>query len=362
MESRLLNIGDLFSQSSDATTGLLGGGIFSQPETRGQRRSRLLTDAISNAGQDPYARLGAAFGGLVGMGARAGAEGLGILDQPEEVKKAEAVRQVQREAAEAGVDLSSDPRGFRDFVVNRFQELGQDQLAIDSLIRIGAVEKEIAPEPVETNIRAVGGTPRANALVERYPEIGQLAEGQEVFITLLDGEFRGVETKSTPEDRTPSRIREYTLALERGLINENTTLEEYNRLRAGGDKRRAAAPTETSLSPFEAVIDTNEEIKNRIEGFVEDTPQATLAGIGIPFTGGRDEDAVSAVSLQVQQRALEIRNQSPELSVEQSLNEAINELNTLRSGAPAPDTTGAPTAPAGTATPQNDPFAGRVNP
>jgi hypothetical protein len=79
MANGLMELSDLLGQSSNASSGgLLGGGVFSQPESRGQRRSRLLTEAISSAGQNPYARLGASFGGLIGMGGRAAAEGLGI--------------------------------------------------------------------------------------------------------------------------------------------------------------------------------------------------------------------------------------------------------------------------------------------
>ena len=356
-----MGLSDLLGGSSNATSGLLGGqSVFSRAPSRGQQRSRLLTDLISGAGSDPYSRLGAAFGGLIGMGARAGAEGLGIVDEPEEVKRNRAIREVQQIVSQRGLD-PLDP-GFGEFVAEEFQRKGFGDLATRSLLQARAIQSQFAPEPVETTIRAVGGTERYNALRQKYPEIGDVEEGQEVFINLSNGEFRGVETKSAPEDRTPSRIREYTLALERGLIDESTTLEEYNRLRAGGDERRAAAPTETSLSPFSAAIDTNEEIKNRIESFVEEDPQATLAGIGIPFTGGRNEDAVDAVSLQVQQRALEIRNQQPELSVEQALNRSIDELNQLRSGSATDATTGGATPSTGVASPQNDPFAGRVNP
>jgi len=91
MAQSLMGLQDLLSQSSNASSGgLLGGGVFSKPESRGQRRSRLLTEAISDAGQNPYARLGASFGGLIGMGGRAAAEGLGIVDAPAEVQQAEA--------------------------------------------------------------------------------------------------------------------------------------------------------------------------------------------------------------------------------------------------------------------------------
>jgi len=403
MAQGLMNLSNLLGQSSNATQGgLIGGGVFSQPMSRGQRRSKLLTDAIAGAGANPYARLGASFGGLIGMGARAGAEGLGIVDKPQEVQRAEAIRQVQEEVRQQGLDPMQNPGEFGETVSNRFQELGYPDLALRTQMQIrqmmpeqpeisnvrdietedrgtvtvGTLNNRLveltadgprafrgersAEQETERRIRLVGGTERAKALAKRYPDIGNIAEGQEAFLTLSNGQLTDIETRSAPEEETaPSRIREYELALERGLIDPNTSLEEYNQMRAGGG-RSSVTPTETQLKPYAAVIDSNENLKERIASFVKDAPESTLLGLNIPFTGGRDQDAVDAVSLQAQQRAAEIRSDNAELTIEQALEQAIDELSQI-SGGP---TSGGETSggQAGIATPDNDPYAGRVNP
>src|SRR6056297_3425206 len=144
MAERLFNLGNLLGGSSNTQSGgLMGGGIFSQPESRGQRRSRLLTDAIASAGQNPYARLGASFGGLIGLGGRAAAEGLGIVDAPAEVQRNQAISQVQQEVQQRGLDPMANPAEFGEFVSSRFQELGQPELATRTQMQI----QQMMPEP-----------------------------------------------------------------------------------------------------------------------------------------------------------------------------------------------------------------------
>jgi len=193
MANGLMGLSDLLGQSSNTQSGgLFGGGVFSQPESRGQRRSRLLTEAISGAGQNPYARLGASFGGLIGMGGRAAAEGLGIVDAPPEVQQAEAIRQVQQEVAEQGLDPMANPREFGDFVAGRFQELGQPQLATRSLLQARQIESEFAPEPVETE-RVVSGD----------SEIGQqlgLGQGETAIASFTDGVPTGIKDRQMPDE------------------------------------------------------------------------------------------------------------------------------------------------------------------
>src|SRR6056297_53150 len=166
MAERLFNLGNLLGGSSNTQSGgLMGGGIFSQPESRGQRRSRLLTDAIANAGQNPYARLGAAFGGLAGMGGRAAAEGLGIVDAPAEVQRNEAIRQVQQEVSQLGLDPLSNPTEFGQVVSSRFRDLGYDDLAVQSLLQARQLQGD-APdtstfyspegEPVQASVNREG--------------------------------------------------------------------------------------------------------------------------------------------------------------------------------------------------------------
>src|SRR6056297_3014747 len=166
MANGLMGLSNLLGQSSSAQSGgLMGGGVFSQPESRGQRRSRLLTDAIANAGQNPYARLGAAFGGLAGMGGRAAAEGLGIVDAPAEVQRNEAIRQVQQEVSQLGLDPLSNPTEFGQVVSSRFRDLGYDDLAVQSLLQARQLQGD-APdtstfyspegEPVQASVNREG--------------------------------------------------------------------------------------------------------------------------------------------------------------------------------------------------------------
>jgi len=147
MAERLL--GDILGQSSNATSGgLLGGpSIFQTQPSRGQRRSALLSQAISSQGSNPYARLGAAFGGLIGMGGRAAGEGLGILQEPEQVRQSRLIREAQQAAAESGVDPVSEPE--------RFLEVIDPIVESDPLLKSGIrsqiirLQRELAPEQPE---------------------------------------------------------------------------------------------------------------------------------------------------------------------------------------------------------------------
>jgi len=176
MANGLMGLSNLLGQSSNAQSGgLMGGGVFSQPESRGQRRSRLLTDAIASAGQNPYARLGASFGGLIGLGGRAAGEGLGIIDAPPEVQRNEAIRQVQQEVQELGLDPMTNPAEFGEFVSGRFNELNQPELAMRTQMQI----RQMMPEqPEVSNVRDIETEDRGtvtvgtlnNQLVELTPE------------------------------------------------------------------------------------------------------------------------------------------------------------------------------------------------
>jgi len=328
------------------------GGVFQQQPTRGELRRGLLSELVQQYGGNAQQTGGAAIGAGLGIGI---SKLLGRDVQGAE--RADKIRRVQeRVNSQFGDQFASDP--YTAFT-GTAQALFDEGLVPEA----NAALREAAnyrPEPVETEIRFVGGTPRAEALQQRYPEVGQVKDGQEITLTLSNGEFRGVKAGDAPEEETaPSRIREYELALEKGLIDENTSLAEYNQMRAGGG-RSSVTPTETQLSPYAAVINSNEDLNDKIKSFVEDAPEATLLGLNIPFTGGRDQDAVDAVSLQAQQRAAEIRSDNAELTIEQALEQAIDELSQTR-GEPTPesDTSG---SGAGSATPENDPYAGRVNP
>ena len=144
MANGLMGLSNLLGQSSNATSGLFGAGVFSQPETRASRRSRLLTETMSSQ-PTSAGRFGAAIGGLLGMGARAGAEGLGIVDAPPEVKRNQAIRQVQQEVSELGIDPVDNPAEFGEIVSNRFRELGQPELAMRTQLQI----QQMMPERQE---------------------------------------------------------------------------------------------------------------------------------------------------------------------------------------------------------------------
>jgi len=215
MANGLMGLSNLLGQSSSAQSGgLMGGGVFSQPESRGQRRSRLLTDAIANAGQNPYARLGASFGGLIGLGGRAAAEGLGIVDAPAEVQRNQAISQVQQEVQERGLDPLSNTEEFINFTAQRFNDLGYQDLAIKTIQQ----GRQLTPEQPEvdpatfynpdTEEYVQGGylngvpvtserKPLGEGFVERDYEPDASTKGKARNIRLPDGSFiRGRELPS----------------------------------------------------------------------------------------------------------------------------------------------------------------------
>lgn len=187
MANGLMGLSNLLGQSSNATSGLFGSGVFSQPETRSARRSRLLTEAISGAGQNPYARLGAAFGGLIGMGARAGAEGLGILNAPPEVQRNEAIRQVQQEVAELGLDPVANPVEFGEVVTRRFQELNQPELALRTQLQLRQMMPEQQELPagfrnLQLRAQAAGLQPGTREYAEFFRSGGRTPDGVNVTV------------------------------------------------------------------------------------------------------------------------------------------------------------------------------------
>ena len=191
MANGLMGLQDLLGGSSNATSGLFGGqSVFSPAPTRGQQRSRLLSDLISDAGRNPYSRLGAAFGGLIGMGARAGAEGLGVVDEPEEVKRNRAIREVQENIRQRGLDpLDAE---FGQVVAEEFNRRGYQDLAASSLLKHRAIRNQFAPEPVETERVVSGDT-----------EIGQqlgLGSGESAIATFVDGRVSGIKDRELAKE------------------------------------------------------------------------------------------------------------------------------------------------------------------
>jgi hypothetical protein len=154
------------------------------------------------------------------MGGRAAAEGLGIVDAPAEVQEAEAIRQVQQEVAEQGLDPMANPKEFGQYVSSRFQELNQPQLATRSLLQARQLESQFAPEPVETE-RVVSGD----------SQIGQqlgLGQGETAIASFTDGVPTGIKDRQMlDEPEVPSIIRQYNIARQQGLIDENTSFADY---------------------------------------------------------------------------------------------------------------------------------------
>jgi len=138
-----------FGQAQSQQQGNLLGGVFQQQPTRGQRRAGLLRDTIQQFGGNAQQTGGAAVGSLLGLAGRAAAEKFDLVDAPPEVQQSDAIRQVQQEAADKGLNIVDDPRGFGDFVAGRFQELGQPQLATRSLLQARQLESQFAPQQPE---------------------------------------------------------------------------------------------------------------------------------------------------------------------------------------------------------------------
>jgi len=200
--------------------GNLLGGVFQPQPTRGQRRAGLISNAIQQYGGNAQQTGGAAVGSLLGLAGRAAAEKFGLVDAPPEVQRSEAIRQVQQEAADRGLNIVDDPRGFGDFVAGRFQELGQPDLANRSLIETRKLESQLAPEPVETE-RVVSGD----------SQIGQqlgLGQGETAIASFTDGVPTGIKDRQVPDEpEVPSIIRQYNIAKQQGLIDENTSFTDF---------------------------------------------------------------------------------------------------------------------------------------
>jgi hypothetical protein len=114
------------------------------------------------------------------------------------VQQAEAIRQVQQEVAEQGLDPMANPREFGQYVSSRFQELNQPQLATRSLLQARQLESQFAPEPVETE-RVVSGD----------SEIGQqlgLGQGETAIASFTDGVPTGIKDRQMPDEQKGNAV------------------------------------------------------------------------------------------------------------------------------------------------------------
>lgn len=167
-------LGDLLGQSSNANSGLFGGGIFSSPPSRAQRRESLLSDAISTQ-QSSAGRLGAAFGGLIGTALS------GVGPGTQEEQRNEAIKEVQGIVSQEEID-PLDP-AFGPRVAELFTERNLPDLAAKSLLQSRALQSQFASEPKERRVSVTGGSELANQLQSLYGVSVPEGETYEVGLT-----------------------------------------------------------------------------------------------------------------------------------------------------------------------------------
>lgn len=198
-------LGNLFNQpTSSFGNGLFGNlSIFSSPPTRGQQRSRLLTDLMSQQ-RDPYRRYGSAVGGLIGMGARSLAEATGLVDKPPQVQREEAIRRVQAQIAEEGID-PLDPQ-FGPRVAQLFTEEGQIGLAATSLEKAARLQSQFAPEGPEFGDFETYYGPNGE-MVEARPV--SFADGRAAIVTAGGEDITELGyTSEKRAERTPLSVKD----------------------------------------------------------------------------------------------------------------------------------------------------------
>jgi hypothetical protein len=173
-------------QAQQQQQGNLLGGLFqSESQARRQGRERLLGQALQIAQQqDPIGTGFAVAGGLLGEGI---GRAMGRVT-PEEARQ-QKFAGLQTQLMQEGLDPTKDPFAFYRGAGEMLAEMGEQGAALQAF----NMSEKYRQDPVETKIRFVGGTPRAEALQKRYPEVGKVEDGQEITLTLSDGEFRGVE-------------------------------------------------------------------------------------------------------------------------------------------------------------------------
>jgi len=280
-------LGDLLGQSSNANSGLFGGGIFSSPPSRAQRRESLLSDAISGQ-RSSAGRLGAAFGGLIGTALS------GVGPGTQEEQRNEAIRQVQQEAADRGLNVSDDPRGFGDFVAGRFQELGQPQLATRSLLQARQIESQLAPEQPELPAAArtlafqaqqAGLEPGTDEYREFF-RTGGKRQGPETQVTV---DARGRDYGPPPKDTVWARDEQGNVLTEEREVDGRTVSAPVS-VPISGSKPAREAEEERREREFSA------KSANRAASIVVDDFDFLLKGLGAdPETGEIGEDADPSV-------------------------------------------------------------------
>jgi len=395
MAERLL--GDILGQSSNATSGgLLGGpSIFQTQPSRGQRRSALLSQAISSQGSNPYARLGAAFGGLIGMGGRAAGEGLGILQEPEQVRRSRLITEAQQAAAESGVDPVSEP--------DRFLEVIDPIVESDPLLKSGIrsqiirLQRELAPDPrnaieleqarlelaqtkqeADKNAQALEMNRVLPELNQSFSSISELDISERLpALVELEQRASSVTTSQGKEflDKVRKRRQEIQDELESEASDNNVTNGSVRLTDQGskyiGEKNGTLVevtaegvvpftgqfvesqddpPIPTGLKDadrelFESVLSINSDLQEKFDKTVE-KPK---------FFGLVDGDEKERKTV-LFDRAYNIRRANPDLTAEEALEIAVNRVTENFENTDTPD------SQPGIATPEKDEFAGALNP
>jgi hypothetical protein len=222
---------------------------------------------------------------------------LGIVDEPPEVKRANAIRQVQEEVRQTGLDPISNPSEFGELVTNRFQELGYPDLALKTQAQIQQMMPEqqelpAASQNLEFRAQQAGLTPGT----ERYREF--MLSGGELT------EQEGVSVKSSSRYRDKKTGDTITLVrTDKGLARQKVGPDgqpqyEY----VSGDRfERISAQEAGQPGSFEADFSDLASRRNVTLSFIEQADdlasQITPETVGLP---GAVASGLSSLSSQIQ--------------------------------------------------------------
>jgi len=344
-------IGGFGSFGKSQSQGSLLGNVFQEQPTAGQLRRGLFNEVVQQYSGNAQQTGGAAVGAGLGIGISK------LLGRDVEgAERADKIRRVQeRVNREFGEQFASDPYTAFSGTAQALIDEGLFAEGVAALDRA----RQFAPEPAETTIRAVGGTDRAKALAERYPDVGQIKEGQEFTITLSDGEFRSVDAGAAPqEEKVAASIKEYEQALERGLIDPSTSYPDFLNL----DSERSVSVgtgTQADRNLFLTTIDEDEDLKTSVESLMTGDEEGGFLGFG--GSSPADEESTR---LAVAEEARNVREDAAKgpnpkrLTPEQAVRQAVENL---KSGQMQTETNQSNQSQ-GPASPQNDAYADRLNP
>jgi len=339
-------------QTQGQSQGSLLGNVFQEQPTAGQLRRGLFNEVVQQYGGNAQQTAGAAIGAGLGIGISK------LLGRDVEgAERANKIRRVQeRVSREQAENFATNPSQ----AFTRTAELLFDEgLQAEGIAALNQA-RQFAPEPVETTIRAVGGTDRAKALAERYPDVGQIEEGQEFSITLSDGEFRSVNAGAAPqEEKVAASIREYEQALERGLIDPSTSYPDFLNL---GSERSVSSGTgtEADRNLFLTTIDEDEDLKTSVESLMTGDEEGGFLGFG--GAPADEESTRLAVAAEAKNISDDAAASGQRISPKQAIRQAVQNLRTTESQTAPQENNEGQQRDQGPASPQNDAYADRLNP